>query len=326
MAKHKRKNPKPHRPAKRPRGAKPVPPPEPNDDPADDSSSSTALLSCFKADIQRWLERFAKGEPKFVQGDILDVRALAKRLVDRDGSMAALLMDEFVSSDLQECLVACSSGQCPPDEVELALVGFLNEIISGADLFEGLARRLGLMTVRSGETLRVEPNCGAFDEPMEGSQTRDFVEKALGEAAASLRQRLTTGDQQPAAETSLLDWIAGTLLSAQTKSELVRTQESANFVLRNRLLLNDSFPAEISPDLFRKVGAKAVVFHPTGEVCTVLDMEPSGENGVVLHCSMASRTILILMHQSQLRLDCVYFRSPEPPIKREIGFHTTRNQ
>lgn len=265
----------------------------------------------------------------FVRGDITQPEQLWERLLAGKGTMAEVLRDGFrswVGAEGDEVGAPVATG----DDVEDILVGYFNEIMAGSDLFRVLTTRIGLDCEWGDEGLKLVPLRSAFDYPADPdepdvSDCDKGIQRAVDSAVAKAKQSwndqgLTSGDAEP----SLLEYVVGFPLGSTTQKGLLAKCAPELLPFRNRQLLNDAFPAEVSWDLIRDVVPVVFVRTSPTEGCEVERIEAIGTSGVAIHLKGGRAHVryrkLMIQHYSQTVVHLNFIRQPAP--LPEVGFHT----
>jgi hypothetical protein len=288
------------------------------------------FVASIHAELERWRKRFAQGEPMFVRGDIKQPEQLSARLLAGKGSMAEVLRDGYRTW--------IEAGGCEPegnpvdvDLVEDAMVSYFNEIMSGADLLRMLCGRVGLDCQWSEEGLAFVPFRSVFDYPEDPDEPdtssgeeedRRHVDSAIARAKQAWKDQ---GFPSAEAEPSLLEYVVGFPLGSTTKKALLAKYAPELLPFRNRQLINDAFPEEVSPDLIRDVVPTVFVWTSPDEGCEVERIEAIGASGVAIYMKGGRRPHvrfrdMMIQHYSQTIVHFAFIREPAP--MPEIGFHT----
>lgn len=291
--------------------------------PAQLAGGAPEFVAGIQGELERWQRRFAEGEPMFVRGDILQPSQLSAQLLAGKGSLAGLLEDGY--------RVWLGDGGNPSsNEIEAALIGYFNEIIMGSDLFRNLCNRAGLDCEWRKAGLTLVPLTSTFDHPDapdEPDPTNDETEQGRQVDAAVARAKqawkehgLASGEGEP----SVLEYVLGFRLSGGTQKALEKKCAPELLPFRNRMLLNDSFPAEVSGDLIREVVPLVVVQVTAEQAAEVERIEAIGASGIAIHLKGGRAPVryrkMMLMHYSRAVVHLDFMRAPA--ATPEMGFHT----
>ena len=294
------------------------------------AGGASEFVASIHKEMERWRRRFAEGEPMLVRGDITQPEQLWERLLAGKGTMAEVLRDGFrawIGAEGDEVGAPVATG----DEVEHILVGYFNEIMTGTDLLRMLSSRVGVDCEWGDQGLKFVPVRSTFDYPddpdaPDTSDSEMGIQQALDSAVAKAKQSwndqgVSSGDTEP----SLLEYVVGFPLGSTTQKALFVKCTPELLPFRNRQLLNDAFPAEVSRDLIRNVVPLVFVRTTPTEGCEVERIEAIGASGVAIQLKGGRRPHvrfrkLMIQHYSQTVVHLDFIRQPAP--SPEIGFHT----
>ena len=289
---------------------------------------ASELVASIHKEVERWRRRFAEGEPMFVRGDITQPRQLWQRLIAGKGAMAEMLRDGFqtwLGADESEV-----ASQATGDQIEDILIGYFNEIMTGTDLLRILSSRIGLDCEWGDQGLKFVPLRSTFDYPEDPEEPSTFTSEAEDRRQVDLAiaRAIDAWKAQgfPSAEVapSTLEFVVGFPLCNATQSTLSAKCAPELLPFRNRHLINEAFPVEVSRDLIRNVVPVIFVRTSATEGREVDRIEAIGANGIAIHLKGGRAHVgfprLLIQHFSQTVVHLNFTRQPAP--SPEMGFHT----